>query len=99
MCVCVAACDDLQEGLALMIICTSGGARMQEGILSLMQVRSKLYFCNVLGQMLCTHTQRHPLAQAGAFKFHVCCVLGFARCVRCVLLLMQVHEYFYLAPT
>lgn len=27
-----------QEGLALMIVCTSGGARMQEGILSLMQV-------------------------------------------------------------
>ncbi|MEW5298880.1 MAG: hypothetical protein WDW36_001954, partial [Sanguina aurantia] len=27
-----------QEGLALMIVCTSGGARMQEGILSLMQM-------------------------------------------------------------
>nr|ABO33321.1 acetyl-CoA carboxylase beta subunit [Dunaliella salina] len=27
-----------QEGLALMIICTSGGARMQEGIMSLMQM-------------------------------------------------------------
>ncbi len=30
-----------QEGLALMIVCTSGGARMQEGILSL--VRNNLY--------------------------------------------------------
>lgn len=27
-----------QEGLALMIVCASGGARMQEGIMSLMQV-------------------------------------------------------------
>lgn len=27
-----------QEGLALMIVCTSGGARMQEGIFSLMQM-------------------------------------------------------------
>ncbi len=29
-----------QEGMALMIVCTSGGARMQEGIMSLMQVRA-----------------------------------------------------------
>jgi acetyl-CoA carboxylase beta subunit len=31
-----------QEGLVLMIVCTSGGARMQEGIMSLMQVSNVL---------------------------------------------------------
>jgi acetyl-CoA carboxylase carboxyl transferase subunit beta len=37
-----------QEGLVLMIVCTSGGARMQEGIMSLMQVPCWPCFCLAL---------------------------------------------------